>query len=256
MKNILIALLALLLLYLVVGLFLYLRQRYFLYYPTPKIIAAHYKNIFLENENEKINIIVLNEGHGNAILYFGGNAESMAESADYIAGQFPDFTVYLMDYRGYGLSTGEASEEALFSDALNLYDMVKEKHARISVGGRSLGTAVAAYVAANREVSKLALITPFDSIVNVAQDRYPIYPVRLLLRDKYDTVGRVKQIKAKTFIVSAQNDEVIPWERTEALIKAFYPEQLETAVIENRGHSDISSDERYYRIMQAFIGEG
>ena len=256
MKNILMALLALLLLYLVVGLFLYLRQRYFLYYPTPKIIAAHYKNIFLENENEKINIIVLNEGHGNAILYFGGNAESMAESADYIAGQFPDFTVYLMDYRGYGLSTGEASEEALFSDALNLYDMVKEKHARISVGGRSLGTAVAAYVAANREVSKLALITPFDSIVNVAQDRYPIYPVRLLLRDKYDTVGRVKQIKAKTFIVSAQNDEVIPWERTEAFIKAFYPEQLETAVIENRGHSDISSDERYYRIMQAFIGEG
>ena len=256
MKNILMALLALLFLYLVVGLFLYLRQRYFLYYPTPRIIAAHYKNIFLENEHEKINIIVLNEGHSNAILYFGGNAESMAESADYIAGQFPDFTVYLMDYRGYGLSTGEASEEALFSDALNLYDMVKEKHARISVGGRSLGTAVAAYVAANREVSKLALITPFDSIVNVAQDRYPIYPVRLLLRDKYDTVSRVKQIKAKTFIVIAQNDEVIPRERTEALIKAFYPEQLETAVIKNRGHSDISSDERYYKIMQAFIGEG
>jgi len=256
MKNILMALLALVFLYLLVGLFLYLRQRYFLYYPTPRIIATQYKNVFLENENEKINIIVLNEGHSNAILYFGGNAESMTESADYIAGQFPGFSVYLMDYRGYGLSTGEASEEALFSDALNLYDMVKEEHAGISVGGRSLGTAVAAYVAANREVSKLALITPFDSIVNVAQDRYPIYPVGLLLHDKYDTVSRVKQIKAKIFIVIAEHDEVIPRERTEALIKAFDPEQLETVVIENRGHSDISSDERYYRIMQAFIGEG
>ena len=250
------ALLALLFLYLLVGLFLYLRQRYFLYYPTPKIIATQYKNIFLENENEKINIIVLNEGQNNAILYFGGNAESMAESADYIAGQFPGFTVYLMDYRGYGLSTGEASEKGLYSDALSLYDMVKEKHAAISVGGRSLGTAVAAYVAANREVSKLALITPFDSIANVAQERYPIYPVHLLLRDKYDIVSRVKQIKAKTFIVTAQYDEVIPRERSEALIKAFDPKQLETAVIENRGHSDISSDERYYRIMQEFIGEG
>lgn len=256
MKNLLLALVALFLLYLVVGLFLYLRQRYFLYYPTPRIIASQYKNIFLENDNEKINIIVLNEGHENAILYFGGNAESMAQSADYIAGQFPEFTVYLMDYRGYGLSSGEASEEGLYSDALHLYDSIKEKHARISVGGRSLGTAIATYVAANRDVSKLALITPFDSILNVAQARYPVYPVHLLLHDKYDSISRVKQIKAKTFIVIAQNDELIPKERTEALIKAFDPEQLETAVIENRGHGDISSDERYYRIMQEFIGEG
>lgn len=90
----------------------------------------------------------------------------------------------------------------------------------------------------------------------LAQDRYPIYPVHLLLRDKYDIVSRVKQVKAKTFIVIAQYDEVIPRERSEALIKAFDSEQLETAVIENRGHSDISSDERYYRVMQKFIGEG
>ena len=256
MKNLFIALSALFLIYLVAGLFLYLRQRYFLYYPTPRIIASQYKNIFLENDNEKINIIVLNEGHENAILYFGGNAESMAQSADYIAGQFPEFTVYLMDYRGYSLSSGEASEEGLYSDALHLYDSIKDKHVRISVGGRSLGTAIATYVSANREVSKLALITPFDSIVNVAQARYPVYPVHLLLHDKYDSISRVKQIKAKTFIVIAQNDELIPRERTEALVKAFDPEQLETAVIENRGHGDISSDERYYRIMQEFIGEG
>jgi esterase/lipase len=180
----------------------------------------------------------------------------MAESADYIAKQFPVFTVYLMDYRGYGLSTGVSSEVTIYKDALKLYDSIKVKHTRISIGGRSLGTAVATYVSAHREVSKLALITPFDSIVNVAQERYPLYPAHLLLHDKYDTVSRVKQIKAKTFIVIAQNDKVVSRERTEALIRAFDPEQLEMAVIENRGHSDISSDERYYRIMQAFIGEG
>lgn len=256
MKKMFMILLSILLLYLAVGLFLYLRQRYFLYYPTPRIIASQYKNVLMENEGEKINVIVLHEGKPKAILYFGGNAESMAQSADYIAGQFPDFTVYLMDYRGYGLSSGEASEEGLYSDALHLYDKVKEKHTSISVGGRSLGTAVATYVAANREVSKLALITPFDSIVNVAQARYPLYPVAWLLHDSYDSVSRVEKIKAKTFIVIAENDEVIPRARTEALIKAFDPQQLEIAVIENRGHSDISSDERYYKIMQTFIGEG
>ena len=215
-----------------------------------------YANWTMKNEDEKINIIVLNKGHENAILYFGGNAESMAKSAEYIAGQFPDFTVYLMDYRGYGFSTGEASEDALYSDALKLYDSVKKRHTGICIGGRSLGTAIATYVAANREVSKLALITPFDSIVNVAQGRYPIYPVALLLDDQFDSKSRVHLIKAKTFIVIAENDEVIPLQRTKELIKAFPAAQLEIDTIENRGHGDISSDARYYKIMQDFIGEG
>ena len=259
MKKIFISLSTLFVLYLSIGSFLYINQRDFLYHPTPKIIS-HYKHIIMENEDEKINIIVLNAGHKNAILYFGGNAESMAESSDYIARQFSGFTVYLMDYRGYGFSTGEASEKALYSDALKLYDEIKGKHHSISVGGRSLGTAIAIYVAAQREVSKLALITPFDSIVNVAQGRYPLYPVKFLLHDQYDSLSRAKDISAKTFIVIAQNDKVIPRERTEKLIEAFHKRGIEEAlqidVIKNRGHGDISSDARYYKIMQDFIGEG
>ncbi len=253
MKTLWLTLFSLLFIYLLVGLFLYLRQRYFLYYPTPGLLTSKYKNIWIKNGDEKINIIVLNEGHSRAILYFGGNAEPMAQSADYIAGQFPEFTVFLMDYRGYGLSSGEASEEGLYSDALKLYDFVKKKHKYISVGGRSLGSAIAVYVASKRAVEKLALITPFDSIVNVAQSRYPIYPIALLLRDKYDAASRVKDIKAKTLIVIAQNDEVMPQERTEALIKMFDANNLEVVTIKNRGHGDISSDEGYYTMMQRFI---
>ena len=161
-----------------------------------------------------------------------------------------------MDYRGYGGSTGEPTEKGLYSDALKLYDTIKGKHNRISIGGRSLGSGIATYVAAHREVSKLALITPFDSIVNVAQGRYPIYPVSFLLHDKYDSVSRTKEIKAKTFIVLAQKDSVILRERTQQLIDAFDPSQLEVTIIEDRGHNDISSDAKYYKIMQDFIGEG
>lgn len=241
--------------YIGMGVFLYVNQRDFLYFPTPDTPTV-YKNMTLHNEGVSINVIVLNEGYENAILYFGGNGESMAGSSDYIAGQFPDFTVYLMDYRGYGGSTGRPTEEGLYSDALNLYDTIKPKHNRISVGGRSLGTGIATYVAAYREVSKLALITPYDSIVNVAHGRYPIYPVSLLLHDKYDSVSRIKQIKAKTFIVMAQNDSVIPKERSQQLIDAFDPAQLQVTMIKNRGHNDISSDTDYYKIMQDFIGEG
>lgn len=241
--------------YVGMGIFLYIYQRDFLYFPTAKIDTS-YEEMILKNENESIHIIVLNKGHKNAILYFGGNAESMAGSADYIAQQFPEFTVYLMDYRGYGSSTGEATEEGIYSDALKLYDSIKAQHDRISIGGRSLGSGVAIYVASKREVSKLALITPFDSIVSVAEEIYPLYPVSFLLEDKYDSKSKVKEIKASTFIVIAEEDKIISKERTQVLIDAFDPAQLQVTIIKNRGHNDISSDANYYKVMQDFIGEG
>jgi esterase/lipase len=241
--------------YVGMGVYLYVNQRSFLYFPTVDKVTT-YDSFNFKNDTASIHVIELNKGHKNAILYFGGNAESMAGSSDYIAGQFPEFTIYLMDYRGYGKSSGEPSEVSLYSDALKLYDRISVKHHRISVGGRSLGTGIATYIAAHREVSKLALITPYDSIVNVAQDRYPLYPVAYLVNDKYDSVSRVKDINASTLIVIAENDKIIPRKNTEKLIEAFDTKQLKVIVIKNRGHIDISSDDRYYKIMQDFIGEG
>ena len=256
MKKIITQISILLLLgYVGMGLFLYMNQRDFLYFPTAKIDTG-YEEMKLKNENESINIIVLNKGYENAILYFGGNAESMAQSADYIAQQFPTFTVYLMDYRGYGSSTGKATEEGIYSDALKLYDTIKPQHNRISIGGRSLGSGVAIYVASKREVSKLALITPFDSIVSVAEERYPLYPVSFLLDDHYDSKSKVRDIQATTFIVMAEHDRIISREHTQKLIDAFKPGQLKVTIIKNRGHNDISSDAKYYKMMQDFIGEG
>ena len=250
-----IALTTLLIGYLAIGMLLYVFQEKFLYHPTPKI-KIDYPQMVLHREGADVVVHVLNGEHKNAILYFGGNAESMASSADYIAMQFPDFTCYLMDYRGFGESTGTPSQKALYEDALALYDVVAKKHERISIGGRSLGTGVATHVAAHRAVRKLALITPYDSIASVAQGRYLMYPASWLLRDKYNAIAEVKDIEAKTFIVIAQNDKVIPRIHVQRLIKAFKKEQLKVTIIKNRGHMDISDDAGYYKIMQAFIGEG
>ena len=241
--------------YIGVWFLLYIFQYELLYHPTPNI-KTKYSGLVLERDDAKVYVHVLNPGHQNAILYFGGNAESMAESSTYIAQQFPQFTCYLMDYRGYGSSTGEPNEKVIMSDALKLYDTIKPKHNRISIGGRSLGTGVAMYVAAHKEVSKLALITPYDSIESIAQERYPMYPASWMLKDTYDSIRYVKDIKAKTFIVMAENDKVISKKHTLKLIQAFKKEQPVIEVIKNRGHNDISDDARYYKIMQDFIGEG
>ncbi len=239
-------------LYFGVGLFLYSFQFKLLYHPTPNI-KIDYPNIILDQDGTDIMVHILHRGRKNAIIYFGGNGESMAKSANYIAQQFPDFTCYLMDYRGYGGSKGKPREKDIYKDALALYDYIAKRHNEINIGGRSLGSGIATYVAARREVNRLALITPYDSILAIAQERYSIYPANLLLKDRYNSISNVKNIEAKTFIVIAENDKVIPLEHTKRLIDAFKKSKPMVTVIRNRGHNDISSDKRYYRVMQDFI---
>jgi len=130
---------------------------------------------------------------------------------------------------------------------------IKPMHKHIFVSGRSLGTGIATYLAAHREVSKLVLITPFDSIVNVAQQHYPIYPVFLMLKDKYDSLKSARDIKAKTLILVAKNDTIIPLSNTQRLIDVFNKKRIKVVTINNRGHSDISMDDMYYPTIRNFL---
>ena len=152
----------------------------------------------------------------------------------------PDYTVYLIPYRGYGNSTGEPNEDSLYGDALYVFDQVKAHHQQISLMGRSLGSGIATYVAANRQVEKLILITPYDSIVNVAKGAYWMFPVSLLIKDKFQSIKWVKNISAKTYIFVAENDKVIPRERSEQLIAQFTDQLMGSTLVSGAGHNDIS----------------
>jgi len=251
LKPIIITILSL---YFIFGILLYINQNKFLYHPKTNI-KHKYKNIFIKNNKEKIQIIGINTDKNKAILYFGGNAENVSKSTDYIKKQFPNYAIYLMVYRGFGLSSGKPSEKGIFSDALALYDYVHKQHKNISIGGRSLGSGIAAYVASKRDVKKLALITPFNSIENIAQDKYPIYPISILLNDKYNTEDKVKDINAKTLIITAEKDKLVLKKYSDKLIKKFKELKKDLKIIEikGRGHGDISSDKKYFKDMQEFI---
>lgn len=253
MKNTLKRLsLILLLIYLASAILLYTKQRDLLYHTTPSLPTT-YATLIIENDGEKVRVLVLNKGQEKAIIYFAGNGESIVNSADTIAKRFSNSTVYRMEYRGYGKSTGEPTEAGIYADALKLYDTVKVSHQEVIIAGRSLGSAVATYVASQREVSKLALITPFDSIANIAKEQYPIYPIALLLKDTYDSKSRVSKIGAKTLIIVAQNDNIVSKARSDALIKAFDSSQIQVKMIKNRGHINLTSDEKYIKIIQVFM---
>ena len=119
--------------------------------------------------------------------------------------------------------------------------------------GRSLGSGAATYLASKRSVEKMLLVSPYDSIKNVAQNKFPIYPMFLLLKDEYDSIGRVKEIQAKTIILMAENDEVIPKKHSMRLISEFPPEQITVKTISKTGHNDISNKMEYYDHLRSFL---
>jgi pimeloyl-ACP methyl ester carboxylesterase len=195
----------------------------------------------------------VNPGREKAVIYFGGNAEAVARNAPVFARVFRDATVYLMNYRGYGGSQGRPSEETLYRDALVLYDHVRGKHDHVSAIGRSIGSGIATYLAAERELARLVLITPFDSLESVASSHYPVYPMSLMLRDKYDSISRVPRIREQTLILIAGNDRIVMPFHAHELAAAFPPGQLTKVVLPGAGHNSVSSSDDYYTLIRDFL---
>lgn len=242
------------LLYVFVGTILFINQRKFLYFPTGNVLHKYDQASFV-NENERIEVIVLNDGQNRALLYFGGNSEQVVYNAPDFLKIFPQHTVYLFNYRGYGSSTGQPSEQGIYSDVLYLFDMAKKKHASISVIGRSLGSGVATFLAAQRPVEKLALVSPYDSLESIAQDSFFIYPMSLLLKDKYESMNNVKHIEAKTLAIIAEHDKVIPNRYSDRLIREFPQDQISVKTIQGVGHNTISDTREYYDLLSGFFEE-
>lgn len=238
--------------YMSYGLLLYLNQRSILYYPTPEISHSFDEEIF-ENEGVSIRILVLHPGMEKAAVYFGGNGEAVAYSAPEVWRALPSTTVYMMNYRGYGGSTGSPSEAGIFADARHVFDTIRPRHEEVAVIGRSLGSGVAAMLAVERSISRLVLITPFDSVVNVAQGSFPFYPAALLVKDKYDSLGRVDGITVDTLVLVAELDRVIPRKYTDNLIRALSPSSLQVELLNGTDHNSVSGHPMYYRHITDFL---
>jgi hypothetical protein len=254
MKSTFISLLAMAaLVYFCFCLYLYLFQRSFIYFPTSAANHDPAEELWLESERETIRIWRLHAEQRDAILYFGGNAEDVSLNIREFSSWFPEQAIYLVNYRGYGGSTGSPAEAALLRDAEVVFDYARTRHANISVIGRSLGAAVAVSLAADRDVAKLALITPFDSLAALARDFYPIFPTTILLKDKYDSIGHADRIRVPVLILIAEYDEIIPRESSERLARAIARSLVTLKVVEGTSHNTIGTSPAYSRNLQAFM---
>lgn len=233
--------------------FLYLRQRSMLYYPTPPVNSSEARAIRLTHEGQNLKVWHVERETNRALIYFGGNAEDVALNISLFKQLFPRHALFLPNYRGYGGSSGEPSQDALFSDAAALYDHVQKDFQHIAVMGRSLGSGVAVYLASERPVERLVLVTPYDSMVHVASLYYPFIPVSLLLKDRYESIDRAALLDMPVLALVAEQDEVIPGRSTDELISALPPGQTIVKVIAGATHNSIGSFPEYQAALSTFL---
>lgn len=228
---------------------LYYFQRSLIYYPQPS--ASGPANRMNLRSGEVDLVISIRERPGPAaVIYFGGNAEDVSASLPELSQAFADRALYLMNYRGYGGSAGSPSEAVLHNDALALFDMAHANHQDIVVVGRSLGSGIAVRLAAQRPVSRLVLVTPYDSLQELAAAQFPLFPVRWLLSDKYESHQHAPGVAAPTTIVLAERDEVIPRASTERLFTRFAPGVAKLTVVPGTGHNTVSNHPLYLELLR------
>ncbi|MBY5923128.1 alpha/beta hydrolase [Ferrimonas balearica] len=206
-------------------LMLTLNQRRLIYYPSAPVTAPEEQRRITTPSGEMV-VEVANPGQAHAVFYFGGNAESVIYGKAALARSLPGCTLYLVNYPGYGGSEGTPEESAIHSAALAIYDALAPGHQTASAIGRSLGGSVAIQLAHQRPLSRLALLTPFDSMVALARHHYPFFPVSWLLRERYEIVPMASALHLPTLVVLAEADRVVPRARSEALIEVLDEPQV------------------------------
>jgi pimeloyl-ACP methyl ester carboxylesterase len=192
------------------------------------------------------------DGEADLVIGFGGNAQDAEMLAHDLQGQMPGRHIGVFHYRGYGPSTGRPGEQALLADALLIHDMLVDRlrPRRVFAAGFSLGSAVAAYLSAQRVLAGVLLVTPFDSIEAVAKQTYFWLPVGLLLKHKFRSVEFMRDNPTPAAVISAEHDGVVKPARTEALVR-----QLDNLVfrvmIEDGSHSSLYALPAYEDALDA-----
>ncbi len=240
-----------------------------LYFLQDKLIfspPAPIKNIYQSVSHNEIMFSVNNEQrHGwktsvdstknKTIIYFGGNAEDVV----YLNFEAKEFNIHQsisINHPGYGKSTGKPSQQSFYKNALEVYDMVVEKYQlkpqEIIIMGRSLGSSVATYLAANRQIAGLILITPFDSIENMASQQYRFFPIKYLLKHSFPTMEYIAQIKSPVLMLAAVDDEII----SDINLKNLYQNAGDNSRLiryTGVGHNTIQMHADYYAEINIFI---
>ena len=213
--------------YLIVTAAVYIFQRKLLYHPylsphlsyddSGKGLNHKFEKIKI-NVNEEISLngwFHFKDHKKKTILFFHGNAGNLDNRIYKLnwLGHL-DINYLIIAWRGYSSSDGKPTENGLYEDAHSALNFLKSKRVfekDIVLYGESLGTAVAVEIGQNKNFAGIILEAPFTSMVELGQKYYPIFPVKLLLKDKYESEKKIKNIKIPILVMHGEADKIVPF---------------------------------------------
>jgi len=227
---------------------------------SPGDIGLNYENVSLTTPDKETlhGWYVPAADAAGVVLFFHGNAGNISHRLDSIEIFHQlGLDVLIIDYRGYGESTGSPGEAGTYTDAQTAWDyLVGERGiapGRIVVFGRSLGGAVASWLAARTTPAAVILESCFTSGPDMAARLYPFLPARLITRLKYPVREYVTHISSPLLVVHSQQDEIIPFDMGETIFAAA-PEPKEMLVISGDHNGGfLLNRERYQATINAFL---
>ena len=253
--------LALVVAYIGGGILLYLVQDLLLFHPTP--LPKDHKFSFdqpFEEENIQVrdnNLSIVKFTSFNRkglVLFFHGNMENVEHYRSYPAYFTKNgYEVWMIDYPGFGKSTGKRTEQILYDDALLFYNKAIEqiKSDSIIIYGKSIGTGIAVHLASVAFCKKLILETPYYSIDALAKHFFSWYPVTPMTKYSIPTYEYLKKVQSPITIFHGTDDEVIPYEQAKWL-KEENP-GIELITIEKGKHNNLAQSGLFKKKLDSLL---
>jgi uncharacterized protein len=189
------------------------------------------------------------------ILYFHGNTRSIKGWAKYARDFYRyDYDVVLVDYRGFGKSTGKRNETEMLNDMQFVYSVLAKQYteAHLIVYGRSLGSGFAAKVASDNNPRYLILDAPYYNFTKVIERFLPILPVRLVLRYQLRTDRWIQKVRCPVYIIHGTKDWIIPIRHSEQLQK-INPRRITLIHIHGGGHNNLPKFSEYHSFVRDIL---
>jgi len=252
------------LIYIMIGVALYFLQDKFIFHPE-KLPANYqykfdipFKQVDLAINAEKtlsiVQFTVPDSVRKGIVLYFHGNRKNINRYAPYATNFTRNgYEVWMMDYPGYGKSTGKRNERILYEDALTFYKMAISKVSaeHIIIYGKSLGTGIAAQLASVRDCKRLILETPYYSMDALAKHYFFIYPVMPMTKYSLPTYQHFEYIKAPIAMFHGTRDGVIPYKHSKWLQEKKAGTELIT--IDKGSHNDLPDFPLFQRKLDSLL---
>lgn len=189
------------------------------------------------------------------LLYFHGNTKSIKGWAKYARDFYRyDYDVVLVDYRGFGKSTGKRSEQKMLSDMQFVYDKLREQYAEdhLIVYGRSMGSGFATKLACDNHPRYLILDSPYFNFLKVIERFLPMLPVRIVLRFQLRTDKWLPDVQCHTYIIHGTKDRLIPIRHSEKLQK-INPKKITLIRIVGGRHNNLPSFDEYHNFIRDIL---